>query len=240
LKETFDKLINNGIHIILRTPTVQSKQWNNPIIHVAPVDENYKPLATIHGITRCLWVTAGEIEIPPLSGSKCNIDNSSMLKVDPWLAAILRASGIVASFVYNSWRQTSRTPSPADILREIEAAAFLPYKKGGLKVLHIPPEVSGSYDPGQPMGTTAPQSPPKMPGKPVTSSQGPHLALASASQLSAGSTHGQTGLDINAHNRDASTAAPDMSPPPDRHGFRNQISDLVLPPDHSPKWKLPE
>ncbi|KAG6849695.1 hypothetical protein H0H93_006203 [Arthromyces matolae] len=59
------------------------------------------------------------------------------------MAAVLRASGIVASFVYDSWLRNSMTPpSPDDIFKAITEAAFTPGKRSGLNVLHIPPEVS--------------------------------------------------------------------------------------------------
>ncbi|KAG6846799.1 hypothetical protein H0H93_011817 [Arthromyces matolae] len=123
--------------------------------------------------------------------------------------AVLRASGIVASFVHNSWLRNSNPPSPADILKAIRNAAFTPMSKRSL-ILRIPPEVSGSHDPRGTIGTAAPPSPPKTPGEPVTSPHGSHSALASTSQLPAGYT--------NAHDRDASTAG-STPPPPSWQGL---------------------
>ncbi|KAG6834572.1 hypothetical protein H0H93_008865 [Arthromyces matolae] len=146
------------------------------------------------------------------------------------MAAVLRASGIVASFVYNSWLQKSNPPSPADILKAIRNAAFTPMSKRIL-ILRIPPEVSGSYNFRDTIGTAAPPSPPKMPDEPVTSPHGSHSALVSTSQLPAGY--------MNAHDRDASTAG-STPPPPNWQGFIDpHIGDLISPPDHAGLWPFP-
>ncbi|KAG6849694.1 hypothetical protein H0H93_006202 [Arthromyces matolae] len=194
----------------LRASKLVGIQWNDAIINVAPMNEEYTQ-SVERRMPGCLWVTAANIEIS--LSSKCNINNPATLNVDHWMAAVLRASGIVASFVYNSWLQNSRTLSPADISEAITNDAFTPHtqlerkRKYSVKVLRIPPEVSGSSHPRDTIGTTASPSPPTIPGggfQPVTSS----------------------------HDRDAS--AP---PPPPRLG--PSIADLISPPHHPVLWPSP-
>ncbi|KAG6834171.1 hypothetical protein H0H93_011440, partial [Arthromyces matolae] len=63
---------------------------------------------------------------------------------DMWLAAVMPAAGVTASFVSWYWHQTHEKPEPAFIKAKMLEAGVI--SSSGIKMIHIPDEISGKSD----------------------------------------------------------------------------------------------
>ncbi|KAG6847452.1 hypothetical protein H0H93_008026, partial [Arthromyces matolae] len=131
-------LSENSWSCIAIDKTIQARasrlQRSKDVIAVAPAsDQNRKAASQKNsGLIVHMWVPSSPI-----------LDEGDV-EIDMWLAAVMRAAGVTASFVSWYWNEKQEKPDPEFIKRQMLDAILL--SSSGLCIIHIPNTVSGRPD----------------------------------------------------------------------------------------------
>ncbi|KAG6827084.1 hypothetical protein H0H93_015873, partial [Arthromyces matolae] len=124
--------------------SIRTHPLSKDVLQVAPTDSSNKKLAfkTVGSPFVDLWVPAYPVQY----------HEGDENAVDMWLAAVLRAAGVTASFVSWSWHKNHRQkPEPRLIKAEMIQAALkstrgLSRKPDAQGLAHIPPSTANPQD----------------------------------------------------------------------------------------------
>ncbi|KAG6819003.1 hypothetical protein H0H93_016480 [Arthromyces matolae] len=132
--KSIQKLIDAKIHVVSRAG---EHEVSKDVVRVAPASNHNLRMTLRKGLFVDMWVPAFPM-----------LEEEGNVEIDMWLAAVMRAAGVTASFVSWYWNEKHEKPEPAFIKRRMLKAVLLSSFK--LHMIHVPNTVSGKPAPAIP------------------------------------------------------------------------------------------